>query len=191
MIFTFLIVAGFDPALLMFLFCARVFSLAFLRLLVRNLIPEFILPEYLQELFSAHLARISPDAPQHAQQPRALAVLCRSDILEIIGTAVAPVAVQVVDLVTLWSRPDPRERHERVAVHAVEMPHNGVLGAADAVGRTPSLAPDGRERGTHLMHDAPFIGDLHVVYGIEFACHTAIQRFVGGASSDDRAVRQS
>ena len=175
----------------MFLFCARVFSPAFLRLLVRNLIPELILPEYLQELFSAHLARVSPDAPQHAQQPRTFAVLCRSDILEIIGTAVAPVAVQVVDLVTLWSRTNPRERHERVAVHAVKMPHDRVLGAADAVGRTPSLAANGRERGTHLMHDAPFIGNRHVVHGIEFARPTAIQRFVGGASSDDRAVRQS
>ena len=111
--------------------------------------------------------------------------------MEIIGTTVASVAVQVVDLVTLRSRPDPRERHERVAVHAVKMPHDRVLGAADAVGRTPSLAPDRRERGTHLMHDAPLIGDLHVVHGIEFARPTAIQRFVGGASSDDRAVRQS
>ena len=41
------------------------------------------------------------------------------------------------------------------------------------------------------MHDASFVGNLHVVYGIEFARPTAIQRFVGGASSDDRAVRQS
>ena len=189
MIFTFLIVAGFDPALLMFLFCARVFSPAFLRLLVRNLISELILPEYLQELFTAHLFRITSDGTEHTQQFRAFAVLRRGDILEIIGTAIAPVTVNVVDFIALRTFTYPRERHERVAVHAVEMPHNGVLGAADAVGRTPSLAANGRERRLHLMHDAPFIGNLHVVYGIEFACPTAIQRFVGGASSDDRAVR--
>ena len=173
----------------MFLFRARTFSAAFLRLLVRNLIPELILPEYLQQLFTAHLAWVAPNRPQHTQQPRTLAVLRRGDILEIIGTVIAPVTIKVVYLVTLWSRTYPRERHERVAVHAVKMPHDRVLGAADAVGRTPSLAPDGRERRLHLMHDASLVGNRHVVYAVELARPTAIQRFVGGASSDDCAVR--
>lgn len=89
------------------------------------------------------------------------------------------------------SRTYPRERNERVAVHAVEMPHNGVLGAADAVGRAPSLAADGRERRLHLVHDASLVGNRHVVYAVELARLTAIERFVGGASSDDRAVHES
>ena len=161
----------------------------FLRLLVRNLIPEFILPEYLQELLASHLAWIATDTPQHTQQPRTLAVFRRGDILEIIGTAIAPVTVEMIDFHAFGSRTNPRERHERVAVHAVKMPHDRVLGAADAVGRTPSLAPDRRERGTHLMHDASLVGNRHVVYAVELARPTAIQRFVGGASSDNRAVR--
>lgn len=81
------------------------------------------------------------------------------------------------------------ERHEDVAVFAAEMPHNGVLGAADAVGRAPSFSSDGRERGLHLVHDASLVGNRHVVYAVELARPTTIERFVGGASSDDRAVR--
>ena len=118
-------------------------------------------------------------------------VLRRGDILEIIGTAIAPVTVNVVDFIALRTFTYPRERNERVAVHAVEMPHNGVLGAADAVRRTPSFSSDGRERGLHLVHDASLVGNRHVVYAVELARPTAIERFVGGASSDDRAVRQS
>ena len=162
---------------------------------------KVVMREDAEEFLTAHLFGISPDATQHAQQFRALAVLHRGDILEIIGTAIAPVTVEMIYLVPngfpvsvtdrFGSRTYPRECHERVAVHAVEMPHNGVLGAADAVGRAPSFSSDGRERGLHLMHDAPFVGDLHVVYAVELALPTAIERFVGGASSDDRAVRQS
>ena len=87
------------------------------------------------------------------------------------------------------SRTNPRECHERVAALAAKMPHSGVLGAADAVGRAPSFSSDGRERGLHLVHDASLVGNRHVVYAVEFARPTAIQRFVGGASSDDCAVR--
>ena len=160
---------------------------------------EFIFLENAQQLLTAHLFGISPDATQHAQQFRALAVLRRGDILEIIGTAIAPVTVEMIYLVPngfpvsvtdrFGSRTNPRERHEGVAVHAVEMPHNGVLGAADAVGRAPSFSSDGRERGLHLVHDASLVGNRHVVYAVELARPTAIQRFVGGASSDDCAVR--
>ena len=152
---------------------------------------EIIAVEDRKQLFTAHLFGISPDATQHAQQFRAFAVLRRGDILEIIGTVIAPVTVEVVNLHALWSRTYPREGHERVAVHAVEMPHDRVLGAADAVGRAPTLAADGRERRLHLVHDASLIGDSHAMNRIESSRPTAIQRFVGGASSDDRAVRQS
>ena len=163
----------------------------FLRLLARIFIPKLILPEYLQEFFSAHLFRVSPDTPQHPKQPRTLAVLRRGHVLEIIGTAIAPVTVNVVDFIALRTFTYPRERNERVAVHAVEMPHNGVLGAADAIGRAPTLAADGRERRLHLMHDASLVGNRHVVYAVELARPTAIERFVGGTSSDDRAVHES
>ena len=160
---------------------------------------EFIFLENAQQLLTAHLFGISPDATQHAQQFRALAVLRRGDILEIIGTAIAPVTVEMIYLVPngfpvsvtdrFGSRTNPRECHERVAVHTVKMPHYRVLGAADAVGRAPSFSSDGRERGLHLVHDASLVGDSHVVYAVELALPTAIQGFVGGASSDDRAVR--
>ena len=150
---------------------------------------EFIFLENAQQLLTAHLFGISPDATQHAQQFRALAVLRRGDILEIIGTAIAPVTVNVVDFIALRTFTYPRECHERVAVHTVKMPHYRVLGAADAVGRAPSFSSDGRERGLHLVHDASLVGNRHVVYAVELARPTAIERFVGGASSDDRAVR--
>ena len=54
---------------------------------------EFIFLENAQQLLTAHLFGISPDATQHAQQFRALAVFHRGDILEIIGTVIAPVTV--------------------------------------------------------------------------------------------------
>ena len=142
----------------------------FLRQLARNLISEFIFCENRLQFLSAHLFGISPDRPQHAQQSRSLAVLLRRDILQIIDATIASVAVQMVYLHAIRSRPNPCERNERVTVHAVEMPHDRVLGAADAVGRTPTLAANRRERGTHLMHDAALIGDLHVVNRIEFTC---------------------
>ena len=163
-------------------------------------IRKLIFLENAQQLLTAHLFGISPDATQHTQQPRTFAVLRWGDILEIIGTAIAPVTVNVVDFIALRTFTYPRECHERVAVHTVEMPHNGVLGAADAVGRAPSFSSDGRERGLQLMKHPTVIrqvlaawlacsGSKPVVYAVELARPTAIERFVGGASSDDRAVR--
>ena len=153
---------------------------------------KIILVEDSEQFISAYLPWITSNAPKHTQQFRALAVLRRGDILEIIGTVIAPVTVNVVDLHTFGSRTNPRERHERVAVHAVEMPHNGVLGAADAVGRAPSFSSDGRERGLQLMKHPAVIrqvlaawlacsGSKPVVYAVELARPTAIERFVGGA----------
>lgn len=141
-----------------------------------------------QQFLTAHLFGVTADGTEHTQQPRTFAVLRWGDILEIIGTAIAPVTVNVVDFIALRTFTYPRECHERVAVHAVEMPHNGVLGAADAVGRAPSFSSDGRERGLHLVHDASLVGDSHAMNGIELARPTAIERFVCGASSYNGAI---
>ena len=96
-------------------------------------VDKVIAEEDGEEFGAGHEARVTTDGTEDTQEFGALAVFGRGDILEIIGTAIAPVTVEMVDLMSVRTRTYPRERHERVAVHTVKMPHDRVLSPADAV----------------------------------------------------------
>ena len=104
---------------------------------------EGVLVEDFEELFPAHVERVATDGTEDLQETGTLAVLGRSDVLEVVERPVHLVPVEMVDLHGEFSaigclvegtRSNPRERHEDVAVDATEMPHDRILTTADAVG---------------------------------------------------------
>ena len=157
----------------------------------RLVVSKIVLVEDFENLFTAHLKWVTTNRPQHAQQPRTLAVFRRCDIFKVLNRPIKDVTVDVVDLVTLWSRPDPRKRDELVAELFVILPHDGIDASTPAVVTMSTGSTHRRgEVWLNFTQHPSIIGENGFVCAVEFTRSATIERFDGGALSYNGAVHQ-
>ena len=119
-----------------------------------------------EQFLTAHLFGVSPDAPQHAQQFRSLAVFCRGHVFQIIRAPVVNVTVEVVYLHALRSWSDPCQRDQFVTWLPVCLSDGRICAAVSVRVRL-----HGRGKGwLDLTQHPTVIRQNGVVYAVELAC---------------------